>query len=28
VFDEPTRQYYAIEELWADAPRVDWQRHY
>ncbi len=28
VFDEPTRQYYGIEELWADAPRVDWQRHY
>ncbi len=28
VFDETTRQYYAIEELWADAPRVDWQRHY
>lgn len=28
VFDEATRQYYAIEELWADAPRVEWQRHY
>jgi ribosome-associated protein len=28
VFEEPTRQYYGIEELWADAPRVDWQRHY
>jgi ribosome-associated protein len=28
VFDDPTRQYYAIEELWADAPRVDWQRLY
>jgi ribosomal silencing factor RsfS len=28
VFDEPTRQYYAIEELWADAPHVDWQRYY
>jgi len=28
VFDDPTRQYYAIEELWADAPRVDWQRRY
>ena len=28
VFDDPTRQYYAIEELWADAPRVDWQRQY
>jgi ribosome-associated protein len=28
VFDDLTRQYYAIEELWADAPRVDWQRQY
>jgi ribosome-associated protein len=28
VFDDATRQYYAIEELWADAPRVDWQRYY
>jgi ribosome-associated protein len=28
VFDDPTRQYYALEELWADAPRVDWQRYY
>jgi ribosome-associated protein len=28
VFDDPTRQYYSIEELWADAPRVDWQRLY
>ena len=28
VFEDPTRQYYAIEELWADAPRVDWQRLY
>ena len=28
VFDDATRQYYAIEELWADAPRVDWQRDY
>ncbi len=28
VFDEPTRQYYALEELWGDAPRVDWQRWY
>jgi ribosome-associated protein len=28
VFDEATRQYYALEELWADAPHVDWQRHY
>jgi len=28
VFDDSTRQYYALEELWADAPRVDWQRCY
>lgn len=28
VFDEPTREYYALEELWADAPRVDWPRYY
>jgi ribosome-associated protein len=28
VFDDSTRQYYGIEELWADAPRVDWQRYY
>ena len=26
VFDPDTREYYALEELWADAPRVDWQR--
>ena len=26
VFDAPTREYYALEELWADAPRVDWER--
>lgn len=28
VFDNSMRQYYGIEELWADAPRVDWQRYY
>jgi ribosome-associated protein len=27
VFDPDTRTYYGIEELWADAPRVDWERH-
>jgi ribosome-associated protein len=27
VFDQDTRTYYGIEELWADAPRVDWERH-
>jgi ribosome-associated protein len=26
VFDEETRQYYALEDLWADAPRIDWIR--
>lgn len=25
VFAPELRDYYAIEELWADAPRVDWQ---
>ena len=25
VFDPDTREYYALEELWADAPRVDWE---
>lgn len=28
VFSPETRDYYAIEDLWADAPRVDWQRYY
>jgi ribosome-associated protein len=27
VFDDDTRGYYTLEELWADAPRVDWERH-
>ena len=25
VFNPQTREYYAIEELWADAPRVAWE---
>ncbi len=25
VFDADTREYYALEEFWADAPRIDWQ---
>jgi ribosome-associated protein len=25
VFDPDTRAYYSLEELWADAPRVDWE---
>jgi len=28
VFNPDTRDYYGIEDLWADAPRVDWERHY
>jgi len=27
VFDPDTRGYYALEEFWADAPRVAWERH-
>ena len=27
VFDAPTREYYSLEDLWADAPRVDWERY-
>ncbi len=26
VFDEDTRGYYALEELWADATRLDWKQ--
>jgi ribosome-associated protein len=26
LFDPATRQYYGLEDLWADAPRVDWER--
>lgn len=25
IFDPPTREYYALEHLWADASQVDWQ---
>jgi ribosome-associated protein len=25
VFDREAREYYALEELWADAPRLDWR---
>jgi ribosome-associated protein len=28
VFDSTAREYYAIEDLWADAPRVPWERYY
>jgi ribosome-associated protein len=24
LFDPETRAYYALEDLWADAPRLDW----
>ena len=27
IFDPEAREYYALEELWADAPRLDWERH-
>jgi ribosome-associated protein len=27
VFDPETRNYYGVEDLWADAPRLDWERH-
>jgi ribosome-associated protein len=26
VFDQEARSYYALEELWADAPHIDWTR--
>jgi ribosome-associated protein len=26
IFDKDARDYYALEELWADAPRLDWER--
>jgi ribosome-associated protein len=26
VFDPDTRRYYGMEDLWADAPRLDWER--
>jgi ribosome-associated protein len=27
VFNPQTREYYALEDLWADAPRIDWETH-
>jgi len=27
VFSPQTREYYALEDLWADAPRIDWELH-
>jgi ribosome-associated protein len=26
VFDAEAREYYALEDLWADAAKVDWER--
>ncbi len=26
VFDQESRGYYALEDLWADAKRIDWRR--
>jgi ribosome-associated protein len=26
LFDPDARAYYALEDLWADAPRLDWER--
>ena len=26
IFDPEMREYYRIEELWADAPHIDWER--
>jgi ribosome-associated protein len=25
LFDQETREYFALEELWAEAPRIEWQ---
>ena len=25
VFDQETREYYALDDLWADAPKVEWK---
>ncbi len=27
VFDPATRDYFSLEDLWADAPKVDWERN-
>ena len=26
VFDQVSREYYSLDDLWADAPKVDWTR--
>lgn len=25
IFDDETRKYFALEDLWAEAPKIDWQ---
>jgi ribosomal silencing factor RsfS len=27
VFDPESRAFYALDDLFADAPRLDWERH-
>ena len=27
IFDPDTRKYYALEDLWADAGKIDWERY-
>lgn len=27
LFDPASREYYDLEHLWADAPRIDWRRY-
>jgi len=27
LFTPETREYYSVEDLWADAPRIDWERY-
>jgi ribosome-associated protein len=27
IFDKEAREYYSLEELWADAPRLEWDRY-
>lgn len=28
VFDPASREYYDLDQLWADAPRLDWEHNY
>jgi ribosome-associated protein len=27
LFDQPSREYYDLENLWADAPRIEWHKY-